>query len=99
MLVNFQFENCRLSFRENNLSPEAVKDNELQELNTSHVKNESPLNVENKFIAIISDLSFGKKLYHKPLRRKQQIVRLLWNIKYPIIPIKWNIRVQWQTSS
>ena len=34
MLVNFRFKNCRSFYKESNLSMQAVKDNELKEINT-----------------------------------------------------------------
>ena len=86
MLVNFRFKNCRSFLRENNLSLEAVKDNELQELNTFHVQNEILLNDENellKSVLIFGSNASGKTNVIKALAYMKNVL-ILSASQFPI---------------
>lgn len=86
MLVNFRFKNCRSFLRENNLSLEAVKDNELQELNTFHVQNEILLHNENellKSVLIFGSNASGKTNVIKALAYMKNVL-ILSASQFPI---------------
>ena len=87
MLVNFRFKNCRSFLRENNLSLEAVKDNELQELNTFHVQNEILLNDENellKSVLIFGSNASGKTNVIKALAYMKNVL-ILSASQFPLL--------------
>ena len=78
MLVNFRFENCRSFYNETNFSMEAIKDNELKDLNTFTVNRKLMPKGENELLksaVIFGANASGKSNVLKALNYMRAVIQ------------------------
>lgn len=87
MLINFRFKNCRSFFDETELSMEAVKDNELKEINTFSVQSNLMPKNENEILksaVIFGGNASGKSNIIKALAYMKNVI-VMSASQFPIV--------------
>lgn len=87
MLINFTFKNCRSFYRENVFSMQAVKDTDLQEINTFEVDSKLMPKGENEFLksaVIFGGNASGKSNVIKALAYMKNVL-LMSASQFPIV--------------